>query len=479
LAEVVSINAQKYLDNLKEIAANPPKDSPANKKLGPGPTPSPIMTETQEDKFRQELAEKYGIKKFGTRNQDDQIDGRLNRADHLVNLSKGTLELAREVLQVPKDHLSMFGDGGGHGGVRIAMRNILSTSHKAWIIETGAFGHRWAKNAKELSKNGLKYEVISPDTSNFPDLITMIETGKIKPEDDIVLCLNETATSVSIPQKKLEQIAQLRKNSSGITFLDATSGALTTTIPADISYSTPGQKVLQAKPDPVIIVFDPKAQERIKEKKPWGLFVDENLSRKIKGGNGEREIKNELFEGTLIRSTSMPDMLELNRSLTWLKDNGGLDGAIERSQKGRLFFEEAIKNNLANATDEKPAMFGFFVKNEEERGNFNSVLTIEHPVYKALGKTEKAEVLKTAHSILGKEELLYDIKAFPGSDGFYRLTTISISSPEEAQKVVGCLQYATAKALCEVLTPKKEVNWCEREDRRISTPLEKGQKQTS
>ncbi|MDB2414898.1 aminotransferase class V-fold PLP-dependent enzyme [Rickettsiales bacterium] len=469
----------------------PAPAAPDNTKLGPGPTPAPIMGVNDHLKWLKELeilnadewkelnASLDAVTGLAQSNftfyinactalingaLDRKIDGRLHRDHGLVEMTGSTMQKYREFLKVPNDHSTAFVDGGGHGAMEMAMVNLLSKEHNVKVIDFGAFGETWAKDVKQLKeKHDLDVEHIKIDPGTAPGLMELVNSGQIGKDDDVIFPLNETSTGVSIAQDDLDAFAKWRQESGGkgVTLIDATSGAGTMTIPEGFSYTLPGQKMLGAPSDIAIMVVDPNAYGRIAEKKPWVRLKMQNLATSDEGKVRDEVLVKPDKDGNLpdtvvIRSTSMKSMAETNRCISWLLNNGGLEGSIKRSVEGSRLFQEAVNNHIS----QEKGVFGFLAEDESHRGAYNCVLTCVDQDYGSLDGETKKEFQAYFHEVLDKNDLLKDIKPFPveGIDCMVRLTTKDIKTAEEAQRIMDCLEWGFEQAKAKFCDKSKEVD---------------------
>jgi phosphoserine aminotransferase len=373
-----------------------------------------------------------------------------------------TEELTKPVrvfLEIPDSHLTPMADGGGHGAQLMAWMNLLrppaaETPQKVVVLDFGAFGTRWAGDLQEMHDKGqIDLEVRKVSEGDFPSMVGIDLSA------DIVFCGNETSAGVGIKEDALADFVTKREaaqREAGITgvnagkiIMDATSAAGCMHIPDSVAYSLPAQKVIGGNSTTAWLVIPEEFTDRIELEKPWAIPSLFSLHKR-NPETGEKTPDHGIRSGNvLIRSVLTRDIYETLICVDELNRLGGLDASIARCEAGSRHFQEALAAHSYGL--EK------IVATPSIQGNFNCVIKCTHPYYQALSGAEQKEVLKRTHEILEKEEREFDIKAFPGGDGAFRVTTIHVANPDEAKNLVDNIQYGLNRAMCEMLEEKLAV----------------------
>ncbi len=235
-----------------------------------------------------------------------------------------SIDLMREVLQVPDTHRIGIVPGSDTGAFEMAMWTMLG-ARPVTALAWESFGEGWVTDAAKQLK--LDPTTLRADYGQLPDL------GAVDWSSDVLFAWNGTTSGVRVPNG--DWIAQDRE---GLSFCDATSAVFAYDMPWDrldvVTFSW--QKVLGGEGAHGVIILSPRAVERLENYTPsWPLPKVFRLVSKGKLSEG-------IFKGETINTPSMLAVEDVIFALEWAKSIGGLAGLKARSDANAAALDRIV-----------------------------------------------------------------------------------------------------------------------------------------
>lgn len=274
--------------------ATKPATRPANPRFSSGPT-----------------AKRPG---WDISNLNLEVLGRSHRSALGKARLKLSIDMTREVLEVPEDYRIGIVPASDTGAVEMAMWSLLGprgVDVAAWE----SFGAGWITDAqKQLPLDDLN--ILEGDYGHLPDFSQYDGTR------DLVFTWNGTTSGVKIANADF-----IPSDREGITICDATSAAFAQPLDWDkldvITFSW--QKVMGGEAAHGMLILSPRAVERLKSyTPPWPM---PKIFRMKKGD----KINEGIFQGATINTPSMLAVEDYIDTLTWAKSIGGHSALLQRA----------------------------------------------------------------------------------------------------------------------------------------------------
>lgn len=274
--------------------ATKPATRPANPRFSSGPT-----------------AKRPG---WDISNLNLEVLGRSHRSALGKARLKLSIDLTREVLEVPEDYRIGIVPASDTGAVEMAMWSLLGprgVDVAAWE----SFGAGWITDAqKQLPLDDLN--ILEGDYGHLPDFSQYDGTR------DLVFTWNGTTSGVKIANADF-----IPADREGITICDATSAAFAQPLDWDkldvVTFSW--QKVMGGEAAHGMLILSPRAVERLKSyTPPWPM---PKIFRMKKGD----KINEGIFQGATINTPSMLAVEDYIDTLTWAKSIGGHSALLQRA----------------------------------------------------------------------------------------------------------------------------------------------------
>ncbi len=240
--------------------------------------------------------------------------GRSHRSAEGKARLKRTIELTREVLEVPSDHLIGIVPASDTGAVEIALWSLLGP-RSVDVLAWESFGEGWVTDVvKQLGLEGAR--VLTAPYGELPDL------SQVDFDHDVIFTWNGTTSGVRVPDAHW-----IPAGRAGLTICDATSAVFAQDLDfAKLDVVTfSWQKVLGGEGAHGVLVLSPRAVERLESHVPsWPM---PKIFRLTKGGRLIRGI----FEGETINTPSMLCVEDCVAALEWARQIGGLPALRARA----------------------------------------------------------------------------------------------------------------------------------------------------
>ncbi len=302
--------------------------------------------------------------------------GRSHRAKIGKTRLQYSIDLMREVLQVPDTHRIGIVPGSDTGAYEMAMWTMLG-ARPVTAMAWESFGEGWVTDAVKQLK--IDPTVLRADYGDLPDL------GAVDWTNDVLFTWNGTTSGVRVPDG--EWIADDRE---GLSFADATSAVFAYDLPWDkLDVTTfSWQKVLGGEGAHGVLILGPRAVERLESYTPaWPLPKVFRLTSKGKLSEG-------VFKGETINTPSMLAVEDVIFALEWAKSLGGLSGLKARSDANAAALDAIVASR---------PWLGHLAPDPATRSRTSVCLTVE-------GADEA--FIKAFAGALDKEGAAYDIAGY-------------------------------------------------------------------
>ncbi len=239
--------------------------------------------------------------------------GRSHRSPAGVAKLQQTIDLTREVLEIPSDYRIAIVPASDTGAVEMALWSLLGP-RGVDVFAWDAFGETWALDAEALKLSGLR--LFRAPAGEIADL------AKADPDHDIVFTWNGTSTGVRVPNANW-----IAADRAGLTICDATSAAFAQKLdwPKLDVVTFSWQKGLGSEAAHGMLVLSPRAVERLETyRPPWPLPKIFQLTH-------DGKLDEALFKGWTINTPSLLCVEDYLDALGWAKSIGGLDALIARA----------------------------------------------------------------------------------------------------------------------------------------------------
>ena len=312
--------------------------------------------------------------------------GRSHRAKIGKAKLKLSIDLTREVLQVPADYRIGIVPASDTGAVELALWSLLG-ARGVDALAWESFGEGWVTDiVKQLKLKDAR--VLKAAYGEIPDL------SSVNFDNDVIFTWNGTTSGVRVPNA-----GWIPADRKGLTIADATSAAFAQKLDWPkldvVTYSW--QKALGGEGAHGVLILSPRAVERLESYAPaWPL---PKIFRLTKGG----KLIEGIFEGETINTPSMLCVEDYIDALNWGKSIGGLDGLIARADANAKVLADWVA---------KSAWAGFLAKAEPIRSNTSVCLKVVDPAIAALPAEAQAAFAKKIASLVEKEKAGYDIGAY-------------------------------------------------------------------
>ncbi len=338
--------------------------------------------------------------------------GRSHRAKIGKSRLQYSIDLMREVLQLPDTHRIGIVPGSDTGAFEMAMWTMLG-ARPVTTMAWESFGEGWVTDAVKQLK--IDPTVIRADYGQLPDL------GQVDWSNDVLFTWNGTTSGVRVPNA--DWIAADRE---GLSFADATSAVFAYDIDwSKIDVATfSWQKVLGGEGAHGVLILGPRAVERLESYTPaWPLPKVFRLVSKGKLSEG-------IFKGETINTPSMLAVEDSIFALEWAKSLGGLSGLKARSDANAAALDKIV---------EEREWLGHLAADPASRSKTSVCLTVEGA---------DADFIKKFAALLEKEEAAYDVAGYRDAPAGLRIWCGATVETADIEALGPWLDwaYATVKA---------------------------------
>ncbi|MFL2933910.1 MAG: phosphoserine transaminase [Thalassobaculaceae bacterium] len=312
--------------------------------------------------------------------------GRSHRSTVAKRKLNQLITLTREILELPEDRLVGIVPASDTGAIEMAMWSLLG-ERAVDLLAWESFGKEWVIDVtKQLKLKEAR--VFSADYGAIPDL------NLVNFFHDVVFTWNGTTSGVRVPNGDW-----IPADRQGLTLCDATSAVFSQHIPwSKIDVATfSWQKVLGGEGAHGMLILSPRAVKRLETYTPeWP--IPKIFRLKSKGSLNEA-----IFKGATINTPSMICVEDALDALTWIKNIGGIEASIQRSNKNLSVIEHWVRHSY---------WADFLAKAPDTRSNTSICLQIVDPWFWSLGKKDQVAVPKKIESILEENLAAFDINGY-------------------------------------------------------------------
>ena len=302
--------------------------------------------------------------------------GRSHRAKIGKQRLAYSIDLMREVLQLPDTHRIGIVPGSDTGAFEMAMWTMLG-ARPVTTLAWESFGEGWVTDAAKQLK--IDPTILRADYGQLPDL------GAVDWSNDVLFTWNGTTSGVRVPNADW-----IPADRQGLSFADATSAVFAYDIDwAKIDVATfSWQKVLGGEGGHGVLILGPRAVERLESYTPaWPLPKVFRLVSKGKLTEG-------VFKGETINTPSMLAVEDAIFALEWAKGLGGLKGLQARSDANAAALDKIVSER---------SWLSHLCAVEANRSKTSVCLSVEGA---------DAEFIKQFAGLLEKQDAAYDIAGY-------------------------------------------------------------------
>ena len=354
----------------------------------------------------------------------DAVLGRSHRSKAAKSKIIETMQLAREILQMPDDYLIGIVPGSDTGAVEIALWSMLG-ARGVDVLAWESFGKDWVNDiVGQLRLDDVALH--QAPYGQLPDL------AAVNFANDVVLTWNGTTSGVKLPDG--DWIADDRE---GLVIADATSACFAMQLPWTkldvVTFSF--QKAIGGEGAHGVMILSPRAVERLNfYTPPWPI---PKLFRLTKNGAFNASI----FNGNTINTPSMLVIEDALDALLWAQSIGGLPALINRS--------EACLAAIRRWVDAS-SIFGFLAEHPATISNTSVTLSIIDPWFVALDAAQKAGFAAALAARLDAEGVGYDLGSYRDAPAGLRIWAGPMVDASDVEALLPWIDWAYAAQRAEM-----------------------------
>ncbi|NLR72453.1 phosphoserine transaminase [Novosphingobium sp. ERN07] len=340
--------------------------------------------------------------------------GRSHRAKIGKSRLQYSIDLMREVLQLPDTHRIGIVPGSDTGAFEMAMWTMLG-ARPVTALAWESFGEGWVTDAAKQLK--LDPTILRADYGQIPDL------NAIDWSNDVLFTWNGTTSGARVPNADF-----IPADREGLSFADATSAVFAYDIDwSKIDVATfSWQKVLGGEGGHGVLILGPRAVERLETYTPaWPLPKVFRLVSKGKLAEG-------VFKGETINTPSMLAVEDAIFALEWAKGLGGLKGLQARSDANAAALNKIV---------EERSWLSHLAADEATRSKTSVCLSVEGA---------DADFIKKFAALLEKQGAAYDIAGYRDAPAGLRIWCGATVNVEDIEDLGPWLDWAYAATKAEL-----------------------------
>ena len=354
----------------------------------------------------------------------DAVLGRSHRSKAAKSKITETMQLAREILQMPDDYLIGIVPGSDTGAVEIALWSMLG-ARGVDVLAWESFGKDWVNDiVGQLRLDDVTLH--QAPYGQLPDL------AAVNFANDVVLTWNGTTSGVKLPDGDW-----ITDDREGLVIADATSACFAMQLPWTkldvVTFSF--QKAIGGEGAHGVMILSPRAVERLNlYTPPWPI---PKLFRLTKNGafNGS------IFNGNTINTPSMLVIEDALDALLWAQSIGGLPALIDRS--------EACLAAIRRWVDAS-SIFGFLAEHPATISNTSVTLSIIDPWFVALDAAQKAGFAAALAARLDAEGVGYDLGSYRDAPAGLRIWAGPMVDASDVEALLPWIDWAYAAQRAEM-----------------------------
>ncbi|MEA3347593.1 MAG: phosphoserine transaminase [Pseudomonadota bacterium] len=331
--------------------------------------------------------------------------GRSHRSAVGKKALRDAIEQTKAILKIPADYRVGIVPASDTGAMEMAMWSMLG-ERKVEVFSWESFGNGWLSDIK----NQLKLDVTAhtADYGQLPDL------SQADPKKDIVFTWNGTTSGVKVPNGNW-----ISDSREGLTFCDATSAVFAMPMSwekLDVTTFS-WQKVLGGEGGHGVLILSPRAVARLESYSPgWPL---PKIFRMTKGN----KLIDGIFTGATINTPSMLAVADYLDALNWIKEIGGLEASIKKSESNLNVISNFVAAN---------EWINFLAKEEKERSNTSVCLILDL----------EADKVKALIKLLADENVALDIGAYRDAPSGLRIWCGATVEKSDLEALMPWLKWA-------------------------------------
>jgi len=349
----------------------------------------------------------------------DAALGRSHRAKVGKGKLKRTIDLTREILQIPADYRVGIVPASDTGAVEMALWSLLG-ARPVTMLAWESFGEGWVGDVqKELKLKDVA--VLKAPYGELPDLT------KVDWNSDVVFTWNGTTSGVRVPNGDW-----IKADRKGLAICDATSAAFAQRLDwpkLDVATFS-WQKALGGEAAHGMLVLSPRAVARLESHKPaWPL---PKIFRMTKGG----KLNEGIFEGETINTPSMLCVEDYLDALSWAKSIGGLDALIARADANTRAVAEWVK---------RTPWVDFLAREPATLSNTSVCLKIVDAAVTKLATDAQSAFAKNLAALVEKEGVAYDFAHYRDAPPGLRIWCGATIESGDVEALTAWLDWAFAR----------------------------------
>ena len=354
----------------------------------------------------------------------DAVLGRSHRSKAAKSKITETMQLAREILQMPDDYLIGIVPGSDTGAVEIALWSMLG-ARGVDVLAWESFGKDWVNDiVGQLRLDDVTLH--QAPYGQLPDL------AAVNFANDVVLTWNGTTSGVKLPDGDW-----ITDDREGLVIADATSACFAMQLPWTkldvVTFSF--QKAIGGEGAHGVMILSPRAVERLNlYTPPWPI---PKLFRLTKNGAFNASI----FNGNTINTPSMLVIEDALDALLWAQSIGGLPALIDRS--------EACLAAIRRWVDAS-SIFGFLAEHPATISNTSVTLSIIDPWFVALDAAQKAGFAAALAARLDAEGVGYDLGSYRDAPAGLRIWAGPMVDVRDVEALLPWIDWAYAAQRAEM-----------------------------
>ena len=354
----------------------------------------------------------------------DAVLGRSHRSKAAKSKITETMQLAREILQMPDDYLIGIVPGSDTGAVEIALWSMLG-ARGVDVLAWESFGKDWVNDIV----GQLRIDDVTLHQAPYGQLPDL---AAVNFANDVVLTWNGTTSGVKLPDG--DWIADDRE---GLVIADATSACFAMQLPWTkldvVTFSF--QKAIGGEGAHGVMILSPRAVERLNlYTPPWPI---PKLFRLTKNGAFNASI----FNGSTINTPSMLVIEDALDALLWAQSIGGLPALIDRSEACLA----AIRRWLDTSS-----IFDFLAEHPATISNTSVTLSIIDPWFVALDAAQKAGFAAALAARLDAEGVGYDLGSYRDAPAGLRIWAGPMVDVSDVEALLPWIDWAYAAQRAEM-----------------------------
>jgi len=349
---------------------------------------------------------------------ENAVLGRSHRSKPAKAKIIQTMDLARQILELPDEYLIGMVPGSDTGAVEIALWSLLG-ARGVDVLAWESFGKDWVNDIV----NQLQVDNVTVHQAAYgalPDL------AAVNFDNDVVLTWNGTTSGVKLPDGNW-----IADDRNGLVIADATSACFAMELPWSkldvVTFSF--QKAIGGEGAHGVMVLSPRAVERLNSYTPsWPIPKLFRLTSKGKFNAA-------IFSGKTINTPSLLVIEDAHDSLLWAQSIGGLPALIYRSESCLSSIKRWV---------EMSSTFGFLAEDPATISNTSVTISIVDPWFVALDDEQKSAFAAALAARLAAEDVGYDLASYRDAPAGLRIWAGPMVDVQDIESLLPWIDWAYA-----------------------------------